>query len=104
MSNWQVVFEVRVVGLVSKWARLNQIELDAIHIVLRELGPDGLGWSAMKRFGGSSWDELSEPYKAVAWKAFDERIYRVTLEVRPSRTIIVRDAVCSVYKRGPMGR
>lgn len=104
MSTWRVVFEVRVVGLISKWTRRNGIELDAIHAVLRADGPEGIGWDAMSRLNRSSWDDLTEPYKAVYWTAFDERFYRVTLEVRPGRTIIIRDAACGVYKRGPKGR
>ncbi|MBO9546682.1 hypothetical protein [Caulobacter sp.] len=104
MSAWQVVFEVRVIGLVSKWDKRNQIELDAIQTVLREGGPAALGWDSRERAGCPSWDGLTEPYSATYWTAFDRRFYRVALEIRPGQTAIVRDAACGVYKPGPKGR
>ncbi len=92
MSDWQVVFEVHVVRLVSKWARRNQIELDAIQRVLRSDGPAGLDWSAWDLAGFPDWEAIEEPVTRTFLTAFEERVYRLTLELRPGRTIIVRKA------------
>ena len=104
MSHWQVVFDVSTFGVIKRWDRLDQIKLDSIHALLREDGPGGLDWNAVERVGQLSWDHLTEPYRATFWTAAGERFHRVTLEVRAGRTIIVRDAACGVYRRGPKGR
>ncbi len=103
-SHWTVVFDMAALGKIKLWPRGNQIELDAIQTVLREGGPDALGWNSNERAGCPSWEGLIEPYSATYWTAFDRRFYRVALEIRPGRTVIVRDAVCGVYKPGPKGR
>lgn len=92
MSDWQVVFEVHVVRLISKWTRRSQIELDAIQRVLRADGPAGLDWSAWDLAGFPDWEAIEEPVIRVFHTAFEERVYRLTLEMRPGRTIIVRNA------------
>lgn len=104
MSDWQVVFEVRVVRQISGWHERDQIQLDAVFTILRQDGPAGLDWDPRDRTGRPTWDDLSEAYRAVHWKASEERFYRVTLEVRPGRTIIVRGAELGVYRRRPLGR
>lgn len=104
MSNWQVVFDVSAFGAIKRWDRADQIKLDSIRSLLREDGPDGLDWNAEKRVGQPSWDHLIEPYRATFWTASGERFYRVMLEVRSGRTIIVRGAVCGDYKRKLKGR
>ena len=104
MSHWQVVFDVSTFGAIKRWDKYDQIKLDFIHSLLREDGPDGLDWNPMERAGQQSWDHLVQPYRATFWTATGQRFYRITLEVRPGQTIIVRDAACGVYRRGPKGR
>jgi len=92
MNDWQVVFEVHVARQASAWNRRNQIELDAIQRLLRSDGPAGLDWSAWDLAGFPDWEAIEEPVTRVFHTAFEERVYRLTLEMRPGRTIIVRKA------------
>jgi hypothetical protein len=92
MSDWQVVLEVRVARLISRWARRSQMELDAIQRLLRADGPAGLDWSAHERAGFPAWEAIEAADSRVFHAAFEDRIYRLTLEIRPGRTIVVRQA------------
>lgn len=101
MNGWQVVFEVRVARQASKWPKRNQMELDAIQRVLRAEGPAGLDWGAYERAGFPEWEAILKPETKVFHTAFEDRIYRLRLEVRPGQTIVVREAS---YFRSIFGR
>lgn len=92
MSDWQVVLEVRVARLISGWDRRNQMELDAIQRLLRADGPAGLDWGAYERAGFPDWETVEEPETRAFVITFEDRIYRLTLEIRPGKTIIIRRA------------
>jgi len=89
---WTVLLAIDVAKSVRAWRKLNQIELDAIQRVLRAEGPAGLDWSAWDLAGFPDWEAIEKPMTRVFQAAFEERVYRLTLEMRPGRTIIVRTA------------
>ena len=91
-GEWTVLFDLEVVRGIQAWKGLNRIELDAVQRVLRAEGPAGLDWNAYDLAGFPDWDAIEEPMTRTFLTAFEERVYRLTLELRPGRTIIVRKA------------
>jgi hypothetical protein len=81
-----------MVQSIKHWPRANQIELDAIQRYLRAEGPAGLDWSAYELSGFPDWEAIEQSVSRVFHTAFQERVYRLHLEILPGQTIVVRKA------------
>ena len=88
--DWSVVYDINLIRTIAEWPRATQIEFDAIQRVLRAEGPAGLDWSAYEFSGFPDWEAIEQPVSRVFTTAFQERVYRLHLEILPGQTIVVR--------------
>ena len=89
---WSVVYDISLIRIITAWPKANQIEFDAIQRVLRAEGPAGLDWNAYELSGFPDWEAIEQPVNRVFHTAFQERVYRLHLEILPGQTIVVRKA------------
>lgn len=90
MDAWKVVLEMQLYQEVEAWDKRRQIEFEAVHRVLRESGPDGIGWNSFELAGCPSWEDVEQPFHKDFWKVLFPRFVSVTVEIHPGKTIVLR--------------
>ena len=90
MARWTVVLDTRLHGQLKEWTTPDRIRLDALQRVVREGGPAALDWDAVTLANCGSWDDILEPYRGDIWWFLGPEAIRVTLEVLPGKTVVIR--------------
>ena len=90
---WTVLLVLSLYRRVELWDPKSQIELSALLDRLRDDGPDGVlrhGFYIVEN--GVDWENLSQSCRINFWTGIMEDYIFLSLEVHPSRTIVVQDA------------
>ena len=90
MARWTVLLDMRLHRQLKAWTTADRIRLDALQRVVREGGPAALDWDAETLASCGSWDDLEEAHRGDIWWAFSPNPIRVTLEVLPGKTVVIR--------------
>ena len=89
-TRWTVLMDLKLHREVKGWNTRRRMELDALQRVIRDGGPDALEWDATRLANCASWEEIDRSYRGDIWLAFELDFFRVTLEVLPGRTVVIR--------------
>jgi hypothetical protein len=89
---WTVLVDIPLRRLLEGWDVGARMQLDALQRLLRDKGPAVLDWDARRLTGYPSWDEVQGSYRCDVWLPFEDDFVRVTLEVLPGRTAVIRPA------------
>jgi hypothetical protein len=90
MGRWNVVFDLRLARIVSRWPQARQVRLREIADMLAAVGPDAIVYTPAG-VAPVPWISLTARRQSTGFAHLRDGGYLVTLDVYPQQTIVIRE-------------